>query len=101
MIYNIQYLRGAAAVAVVCLHMYMWESKSTLGGGVLPRCFLAGDAGVDLFFVISGFIMIYIQPLRLNSILLYIRFLAHRVARIYPAYWLILLLLLPAYIAKP
>jgi exopolysaccharide production protein ExoZ len=43
-IISIQYLRAAAAIAVVCAH--------TFGG--------FGAEGVDLFFVISGFIMFYI-----------------------------------------
>ncbi|HWA62935.1 MAG TPA: acyltransferase [Caulobacteraceae bacterium] len=44
---SIQHLRAAAAIAVAVYHACQW-----LGGG-----FQVGRAGVDVFFVISGFIM--------------------------------------------
>lgn len=101
MIRNIQYLRGIAAIAVVFFHILLWEGKATSGMGVVPGGFRCGDVGVDLFFVISGFIMVYIQPQRLSSLSLYFTFLAHRCTRIYPPYWLVSLALLPIYIARP
>lgn len=42
---SIQYLRGFAALAVVAFHTSWTHSQ-------------LGQAGVDLFFVISGFIMV-------------------------------------------
>ena len=45
--YGIQYLRAAAALGVVCFH-----AAERTGGH-----FAIGAAGVDVFFVISGFLM--------------------------------------------
>ena len=101
MIRNIQYLRGIAAIAVVFFHMRLYEGKSTSGMGILPNGFACGDAGVDLFFVISGFIMVYIQPGRISSPSQLIRFLAHRFTRIYPPYWFISTGLLFIWMIKP
>lgn len=81
--------------------MQIWESKAVPGGGALPRGFVFGDAGVDLFFVISGFIMVHIQPERIGSLAGYFRFLAHRITRIYPPYWLVSAALLPLWFLKP
>jgi len=81
--------------------MHLWESKAVLGGGILPSGFSCGNAGVDLFFVISGFIMVYIQPKQISSLSALLRFWAHRVTRIYPPYWLISLALLPIWIFSP
>ena len=54
---TIQAARGIAANLVVFSHLYLVEAKHT-AGTVLPAFTLYGIAGVDLFFVISGFIMV-------------------------------------------
>ncbi|KVL37824.1 acyltransferase family protein [Burkholderia sp. MSMB1835] len=64
---NIQCARAFAALAVVGYHM-----------GILP----AGQAGVDLFFVISGFIMSCVAPCEGRA------FFRKRLIRIVPLYWL-------------
>lgn len=97
---NIQYLRALAAIAVVFYHIKLFEGK-TFGTGILPHGLLIGNAGVDLFFVISGFIMVFIQPSHIDSITSYANFLAHRVTRIFPPLWLITLLLLPIWHFRP
>lgn len=73
-LYGIQYLRGLAAVAVVGFH------AATRAGGH----FLIGEAGVDLFFVISGFLMIAITTAETRPL----AFLRDRATRIVPAYWI-------------
>ncbi|VWB62097.1 acyltransferase [Burkholderia aenigmatica] len=64
---NIQCARACAALAVVAYHM-----------NVLPF----GQAGVDVFFVISGFIMSQVAPREGRA------FLRKRLIRIVPLYWL-------------
>ena len=46
---------------------------------------------VDLFFVISGFVIAYIYHNRMSSIIDYITFLQRRVGRLVPLHWLTLL----------
>ncbi|MBD9375310.1 acyltransferase [Rhizobium sp. ARZ01] len=74
-LYGIQYLRAVAAIAVVLFH-----AAEKTGG-----TFAIGAAGVDVFFVISGFIMWVISEGKNVSPG---RFLADRVARIVPVYWI-------------
>lgn len=73
MIYNVHLLRVAAALAVVYYHI---TSEAGLN---LPLSF--GRFGVDVFFVVSGFIIAYIGSKSPDS------FLLRRVIRIVPFYW--------------
>jgi len=54
-----------------------------------------GGFGVDIFFVISGFIMVYISEVKKNSS--QVNFLVKRGVRIYPVYWVCSFILLLFY----
>jgi peptidoglycan/LPS O-acetylase OafA/YrhL len=73
---EIDVLRGFAAVFVVMFHY-------TMGTGHLEKIFNAGFMGVELFFIISGFVIF----MTLNKINNAKEFVLGRVARIYPPYW--------------
>ncbi|MCL2325497.1 MAG: acyltransferase [Proteobacteria bacterium] len=79
---SIQLMRGVAAVSVIFHHILMFTN---------------GAFGVDLFFCISGFIMMYITEKNGD------KFLEKRAIRIIPLYWLgtlaviALLLVVPQY----
>jgi len=95
-LFTIQAARGIAANLVVLSHLFIVEAKYT-AGGVLPAFTFYGIAGVDLFFVLSGFIMVavaghYTGPLD---------FLWRRATRIYPTYWLASLVVLALAIFVP
>ncbi len=98
---SIQVLRGVAASEVVLCHIHDWEAKHMGLYAVMPGIFEHGMAGVDLFFVISGFIMVFIEPAPINSRNSYLRFIINRVTRIYPPLWIILLALLPVLLLHP
>ena len=73
---SIQYLRAIAALMVVVYHTCRWSNRD----------FEIGAAGVDVFFVISGFILWTIcaeRPLRP------VDFLVRRLVRVAPLYWLL------------
>ena len=95
MIRNIQALRAFAALNVVVFHALELAGRS----GLQPRTFAFlegwGRNGVDVFFVISGFIMVYIQERRPRAPL---AFLLRRAERIAPLYWSVTL---PLVIALP
>ena len=74
-LYAIQYLRAGAALAVVAYHALQWRS-----GG-----FDVGRAGVDVFFVISGFIMWTVTA---DAAVSPGAFLWRRITRVAPLYWL-------------
>lgn len=97
---NIQMLRGVAALMIVIVHCMLAESKN-LAGGILPGAFELGQTGVDLFFVISGFIMVYIQPAPLNAPRLWGRFLVHRLTRVYPPLWIVMFPMALVYLKHP
>ena len=69
---SIQYLRGLAALTVV-LHHVGWVA------------FPQGAAGVDVFFVISGFIMVHVAGRARSPA----AFLWARALRVLPLYWLL------------
>ena len=64
-LYSVQYLRAAAALAVVFYHI---SALSQQTWGLDPeRIDHVGAAGVDLFFVISGFVMAMFSKFHLNT----------------------------------
>ena len=71
---SIQYLRGIAALAVVAHHTSWTRTE-------------LGAAGVDLFFVISGFIMVHVSRREATPA----AFLRARALRVVPLYWLVTL----------
>ena len=83
---NIQGLRAVAAMLVVVLHCYGLGTKSGHDMTFLAGADPWGNAGVDLFFVISGFIMVHINRDRAMSGW---RFLGNRLLRIAPLYWFV------------
>ena len=93
---TIQAARGVAANLVVLSHLSIVEAKYTRGD-VLPACTFYGIAGVDLFFVLSGFIMVAVAGHYTGPF----DFLWRRATRIYPTYWLISLPLLALAIVAP
>ncbi|MES2537882.1 MAG: acyltransferase [Pseudomonadota bacterium] len=83
---TIDLLRFAAAVLVVFYH-YAFRGYAADGMSVMPYPLLApiakyGYLGVDLFFLISGFVV-----LRSASSGSLQKFVVSRVARLYPAFW--------------
>lgn len=69
-------LRGLAALLVVFFHLTMRSEQSKLG-------FHLGVTGVNLFFIISGFVIF----MSLNNISTTKEFAINRVTRLYPTYW--------------
>ena len=90
---SIQVLRGVAALAVTFVHIQEQLVHRYGVAGALPDLSL-GFAGVDLFFVISGFIMVYTSERLFGQSDAPRRFFLRRLARIVPLYWLISAILL-------
>lgn len=95
MLYSIQYLRGVAALLVVLHHIShkgrQYDVSSLNGLNI-------GNSGVDLFFIISGFIMCYTTH---NKNILFSEFIKLRFQRILPLYWLFTTLALVVYWVAP
>ena len=69
---SIQALRGIASTSVVMAHA--WST-------------VMGTTGVDLFFIISGFTMVYASKSQFGNRSAVVPFLYRRFLRIYPVYW--------------
>lgn len=86
---GIEALRGVAAVAVVLYHVARHLDQA-YGAHLLMALFQPGHAGVDLFFVLSGFIILHVhrddigRPQRLTH------YLRQRCLRLMPIYWIAL-----------
>ena len=105
-LHNVQALRAFAVLLVVCLHLLAVEVKYGQFDVLLPTFLRIGISGVDLFFVISGFIMVTVTAethtglfnnRRINSW----RFFYMRLSRIYPLYWLVTAVVLVIYLLHP
>jgi exopolysaccharide production protein ExoZ len=96
----LQIFRGWAAILVILTHA-TGISSSKHGASFLGDFFEMGNAGVDFFFVLSGFLICFIHrkdfghPDRLRS------YLKKRAVRIFPIYWLVTLIILPVYFLVP
>lgn len=92
---GIQALRAFAAYGVVIYHAL--EGLNAANPEVFPR-FVIGQAGVDLFFTISGFVMVYITRGEKETSL---GFFSKRIARVVPLYWVATLLTIVAAMVIP
>lgn len=83
----IQMLRGCAALAIALVHLEPeWRLRGSVPEGwTRPLPF---EAGVDVFFVISGFVMVYASAALFGREGAARLFLARRIARVVPLYWL-------------
>lgn len=82
---SVQLMRGLAAVMVLVLHA---TEVATERFGSRQQNWWAGAAGVDLFFVISGFVMSLSSGRLLKRRGGALEFLRRRVERVVPIYWI-------------
>ncbi|KQO54519.1 acyltransferase family protein [Methylobacterium sp. Leaf85] len=90
MIYNVQSLRAVAAYLVVCFHCQV------LLFGHLK--YSMGSWGVDIFFVISGFVMAYTTDGRIAPPY---QFIMKRLVRVVPLYWFMTMAVFLAALSMP
>lgn len=95
MIVSIQYMR---AIAVLLVMFYHATWKGEVYSGTSWDWFNFGIAGVDLFFIISGYIMCYTASRKPTGIY---KFMKARFTRIIPLYWTLTLVTLVIYLIVP
>jgi len=90
---GIEGARGIAASLVVFYHAARHLKADT---GIAPLNGVAqfGHAGVDFFFVLSGFIIYFVHNKDIGKSAGLGRYLERRFTRIFPLYWFVLMLML-------
>lgn len=86
--HSLEAMRGIAAISVVCFH---------LRPGWFPSAYLA----VDLFFVLSGFVLAYGYDRRFGEGLSWQTFFVNRLIRLWPLYTLGVVLSIGFYLCRP
>jgi exopolysaccharide production protein ExoZ len=89
-ILGVQYLRGLAALGVVLCHF----GSSLSSYPKLSSIFNFGQNGVDVFFLISGFIIVYSLIIHEYQVKQFFTFMIKRSVRIDPAYIVVIILTL-------
>tara|TARA_B110000305_G_scaffold236810_1_gene298871 strand:- start:1015 stop:1983 length:969 start_codon:yes stop_codon:yes gene_type:complete len=98
MFLNLQLLRAFAALNVVLFHTIGTSSAYGYETNLISSLEGWGENGLDIFFVISGFVMLFTQLENKRSVK---DFLILRAIRIIPIYWLLTLLVIVIHIVAP
>lgn len=89
---GVQFARGCAALLVLVYHAGRMVSLEQYAGYIpLGGLFNFGHAGVDFFFVLSGFIIFYVHASDWGRPSSAPRYFWRRLTRIYPIYWIVTL----------
>lgn len=88
---NLEGARGIAAILVVFYHVSN-HMRHNIGYYPLGGIAQFGHAGVDFFFVLSGFIIFYVHSKDFNTPSRLIEYAQRRFTRIYPLYWFVIIL---------
>lgn len=85
---NIQALRGIAVLLVIFYHLTGVQIQSS-ATHAMPNFLQFGAVGVDIFFLISGFLMMAITRDTHTGAASAAQFMKRRLLRIYPMYWVV------------
>ena len=85
-------LRGLAILLVLCAHEVLWHVHAGWISPVAKALQTGGWTGVDLFFVLSGFLIggLLFKEIRRDGTLDVRRFLVRRAFKIWPVYFIFL-----------
>ncbi|EHU3929947.1 acyltransferase [Salmonella enterica] len=90
---SLQALRGVAALLVVLFHYRGFLNDGAKESPTIwDKLFSHGIIGVDIFFIISGFIMVYTTCHYMREKASLVRFLLNRAIRIIPLYYICLVI---------
>ncbi len=99
---GIQMGRGAAALLVVLYHTGRSMALPQYAGAIpFHGMFNFGHAGVDFFFVLSGFVIHYVHHGDIGAPAALWRYLRRRLTRIYPIYWVVTALVVLLAVLRP
>lgn len=86
---TLQQGRGLAAMAVAAFHLSLLLGDTRyLNDAVFLKFTQRGNLGVDFFFVLSGFIIVFAHYKDINHPARVSDYLLKRFTRLFPVYWL-------------
>ena len=92
MLYSLHLLRTIAAIMVVAYHASgVFALDKYFNDDFLYNILSFGDAGVEIFFVLSGFVIAYAHSKDIGKPANVRAYILKRVIRIYPVYWFVFL----------
>lgn len=95
MLRSLQAGRALAAIAVVVFHLSLTMGLPQYGNNAVFREYtLHGNAGVDFFFVLSGFIIMLAHYKDVGQPQRWQNYIQRRLVRVFPIYWVYTALLL-------
>jgi exopolysaccharide production protein ExoZ len=95
---SLQAIRALSAILIVGHHVALYLNDSSIP--ILNKILFKGWVGVDIFFVLSGFLLFFTSYKNIGQKDRCKEFLFKRLSRIYPVYWIILtavLIIWPSY----
>lgn len=89
MLKTLQAGRAIAAICVAAFHLSLMMGESRYGGiAVFREYTYFGSHGVDFFFVLSGFIILFAHSKDIGQPTAWKSYIYRRFIRLYPIYWL-------------
>lgn len=89
---HLDLMRFVASAGIVFHHSHEFFIPATKSPFLIRQQREGLALFVDLFFLISGFVIAYLYHNRMNSLIDYVKFLQRRIGRLVPLHWLTLLL---------
>ncbi len=86
-------LRGVAILMVLCFHYSDWPQPTSAFGAAMLQIARSGWIGVDLFFVLSGFLITNVLLQAKPGKSYFRMFYARRALRLFPVYYLAVVLM--------
>ena len=97
---SLQVGRGLAALAVLLFHSEI-VALAVHPHAAVASLFDLGFTGVDFFFLLSGFLMVWVHRGDFDQPSRVMRYFGKRVTRIYPVYWVLCAVLIPVTLRLP
>lgn len=98
---SIQLLRALASLLVLLAHLQIKERQYGDVSSLIWQQFRVGSIGVDIFFVLSGFIIFHVAGRTPSTKVDAWKFMKNRFIRVLPLYWALSAVALIIFLAQP